>query len=142
MLYNNGYIVKDLIDNEDLSGSFYRGLESYHSWPLEKEDDPVSKELTKSAQNSFDENDYVEIMLDVKLLRRYVNHCEKLGISVIIMKIMSSKDDFIADEDLDETEVLGYDCMAGDSVSYLLEVHAENSNEFESYESVKVKLNR
>jgi hypothetical protein len=32
--------------------------------------------------------------------------------------------------------------MAGDSVSYLLEVHAENSNEFESYESVKVKLNR
>jgi hypothetical protein len=143
MLYNNGYIVKDLIDNEDLliSHSIYKGLQSYHNWPLEKEGDLISKELTKAVQNFFDENGYIEIMRDTKLLRRYVSHCKKLKINVIIIKIMSSKYTFISDEDLEEMEVLGYDCMAGDSVSYLTEIHTEGGDRVESYKRIKDKLN-
>lgn len=143
MLYNNGYIIKDLIDNEDLmlNDDIYIGLQSYHNWPLEKEEDIISKELTKSAETSFDENNYIEIMRDVELVKRYVKHCEKLKIKVIIIKIMSSKDTSIADKDLNEIEVLGYDCMAGDSVSYLAEIHTKGGDELEVYESIKVKLN-
>jgi hypothetical protein len=143
MLYNNGYIVKDLIDNENLSikHDVYRGLESYHNWPLEKEKDTISKELTKLAEISFEENNYNEIMTDVELLREYVNHCEKLRIKAIIMKIMSRKNDFVASEQLKETEILGYDCMAGDSVSYLAEIHVEFSDELEPYKSIKKSYN-
>ena len=54
---------------------------------------------------------------------------------------MSNDDTFIADEDLNETEVLGYDCMAGDSISYLTEIHTESSAKFELYKSLKTKLN-
>ena len=99
MLYNNGYVVKDLIDNEELlmDHNTYRGLQSYHNWPLSKEIDSISKELTKLVENYFDENNYIEIMRDVKLLRRYVNHCRKLEKRVIILKIMSNEDTFIAD---------------------------------------------
>lgn len=143
MLYNNGYVVKDLIDNEELliNHNVYRGLQSYHNWPLSKEIDSISKELTKSLENYFDENNYIEIVRDVKLLRRYVNHCKKLEKRVIILKIMSNDDTFIADEDLNETEVLGYDCMAGDSISYLTEIHTESAAKFELYKSLKTKLN-
>lgn len=143
MLYNNGYIVKDLIDNEELSidHNIYRGLQSYHNWPLSNETDSISKEITKSVENYFDENNYIEIIRDVKLLTKYVNHCKKLGKRVIILKIMSKDDTFIADEDLNEIEILGYDCMAGDSISYLSEIHTKICDEFEIYKSLKTKLN-
>lgn len=143
MLYNNGYIIKDLIDNEDLliNHSVYKGIQSYHNWPLAKETDSVSKELTKAINNYFDENNYIEIMIDTELLKRYLIHCEKLNINVFIMKVMSSKNIFTADKDLDEKEELGYDCMAGDSISYLTEVFAEDGNGLEEYKRFKDKLN-
>ena len=143
MLYNNGYIIKDLVDNEELSinNTVYRGLQSYHSWPLNKEEDSISKELTKLAEKCFDENNYMEIMPDTKLLKKYVNHCVKLEMKVMILKIMSADNTSIANEELKEIEVLGYDCMAGDSVSYLSEIHTECGDEFESYKSIKSKLN-
>lgn len=143
MLYNNGYIVKDLIDNEDLliNHSAYKGIQSYHNWPLAREADSVSKELTKEVNNYFDGNDYIEIIRDTKLIKRYLTHCNKLNMDVIIMKVMSSKNTFTADEDLDEVEELGYDCMAGDSISYLTEVLAEDSNGLEVYKRFKDKLN-
>jgi len=56
------------------------------------------------------------------------------------MKVMTSKVAFLASEDLKETEVLGYDCMAGASVSYLAEIH-ENESIFESYKITKDKTN-
>lgn len=67
-------------------------------------------------------------------------HCKKLNIDVFIMKVMSSKNTFMADKDLDETEELGFDCMAGDSISYLTEVLAED-NGLEVYKRFKDKLN-
>lgn len=142
MLYNNGYIVKDLIDNEDLliDHKVYKGIQSYHNWPLARETDSVSKELTKEVNNYFDGSNYIEIMRDTKLLNRYLMHCKKLNIDVFIMKVMSSKNTFMADKDLDETEELGFDCMAGDSISYLTEVLAED-NGLEVYKRFKDKLN-
>ena len=96
MFYNNGYIVKDLIENEDLliNHRVYRGIQSYHNWPLEREKDSISKELTKVVDNYFDNNNYIEIMRDTKLLEQYVKHCKKIKIDVIIMKIMSCKNTF------------------------------------------------
>ncbi len=143
MFYNNGYIVKDLIENEDLliNHRVYRGIQSYHNWPLEREKDSISKELTKVVDNYFDNNNYIEIMRDTKLLEQYVKHCKKIKIDVIIMKIMSCKNTFTTNEDLKEIEELGYDCMAGDNVSYLTEVFTKDSDRFDVYKRFKDKLN-
>lgn len=143
MLFNNGYIVKDLIDNEDLliNHSVYKGIQSYHNWPLARENESVSKELTKAINNYFDGNDHIEIMTDTELLKRYFMHCKKLNMDVFIMKVMSSNNTLTADKDLDEIEELGYDCMAGDSISYLTEVLAEDGNGLEEYKRFKDKLN-
>jgi len=54
ILYNNGYIVKELIENENFVNSIYRGIEYYKNWPLESQTDPISKELTELAENSFE----------------------------------------------------------------------------------------
>lgn len=79
MLYHNGYVVKDLIENEDLliNHSAYRGVQSYHNWPLAREQDPVSKELTREVDHEFEKNGYVEILGDTELLKKYVAHCKK-----------------------------------------------------------------
>lgn len=53
---------------------------------------------------------------------------------------MSKNNSFIADKDFGETEFLGYDCMAGDSVSYLTEVFTEDSV-LEVYKRFREKLN-
>ena len=147
MLCNNGYIVKDLIDNEDLSiNHAYRGLQSYHNWPLEKEEDTISKELTKSAASLFERHlekygyEY-EIITDVELLKKYVNHCKNLQLEIIVMKIMSNKNAPVSSNDLKEIEILGYDCMATESESYLAEIYAEDGDEFEPYKSIKGKVN-
>ena len=148
MLCNNGYIVKDLIDNEDLSinHNVYRGLQCYHNWPLEKEEDNISKELTKSAASLFEEHlekygyEY-EIITDVELLKEYVNHCKKLQLEIIVMKIMSNKNAPVSSHDLKEIEILGYDCMATESESYLAEIFAEDGDNFEPYKSIKGKTN-
>lgn len=143
MLYNNGYIIKDLIDNEELeiSHSIYRGLQSFHSWPLDKKNDDISKELTNTVINYFEKNNYIEIMQDTKLLADYVNHCNKLGIKNIILKIMSKSDSLIAEKELNEIEFLGYDCMAADNVSYLTEIHTKEGRAFEEYKDMLTKLN-
>jgi len=153
MIYTNGYIVKDINDNEDLiiKDDIYRGLETYYSWPLEKKDDIVSRELTRLAEASFEENSlegnfYYEILTDVELLKRYVNHCNELQIEIIIMRVMTNKNAFIANEELNETEVLGYDCIAGYAYSYLSDIHVESQNDFAqndfaSYKTLKDKTN-
>ena len=144
MLYNNGYIVKDLIDNEDLGipHSVYRGLQSFHSWPLDGKSDDISKELTTAVMDYFEKNNnYIEIMQDMKLLTNYVHHCKKLGVEIIILKIMSKSDRLIAEEDLNEIEFLGYDCMATYDVSYLTEIHMKEGEIFEEYEDFLKKSN-
>ena len=144
MLYNNGYIIKDLIDNEDLEipHSVYRGLQSFHSWPLNKENDDISKKLTDTVMDYFEKkNSYTEIIQGTKLLTDYANHCKKLGIKIIIMKIMSESDKLMAEKDLYETEFLGYDCMAACDVSYLAEIHMKEGGTFEEYEGIRTKLN-
>lgn len=142
MLYNNGYIVKDMVENEELfiNHGVYKGIQSCHNWPLGREKDIVSEELTKAADDHFEKNDYREIMRDTELLNRYVRHCKELKINVVVMKVMSSQNTFTADKDLEEIEELGYDCMAGDSVSYLTEVFSEEDG-IEVYKRIKEKLN-
>ncbi len=143
MLYNNGYVIKDLIDNEDLSLSsdVYRGIENYHSWPLETQKDSVSLDLTKQLEKHFDENDYVEILKDVNLLKKYVKHCKELGIDVVIFKIMTANNSLVTNVDLKEIEVLGYDCIVGGSVSYLTEVFCDELEKFELFNKTKKKVN-
>ena len=137
MLYNNGYIVKDLVCNGELflTDNFYRGIASYHNWPLEKEEDNDSKELTKLIEMAFEKNNFIEILNDVELLRKYVNHCKKRNIDIIVMKVMSQKKFSIALDDLEDTEILGYDCMAGDNVSYLIEVFEDDN--IQSFDNIK-----
>lgn len=145
MLYNNGYIIKDLIDNEDLEilHSDYRGLQSFHSWPLNKEKDDISKKLTSAVMDYFEKrNKFVEILQGTKLLTDYADHCQELGIKIIIMKIMSERGKLLAEKDLRETEFLGYDCMAACDVSYLAEIHMKEGGIFEEYENMRAKLNK
>lgn len=131
MLNNNGYIVKELIINEDCVGfgcNIYRGVESFVNWPLDEELDLVSKHLTAECEKHFENNNCLEILCDLDLLERYVKHCEALGKEIVILKIMSKNGSTTAaDFDLPETEFLGYDCMAGDSVSYLVELFVDES---------------
>lgn len=132
-----------LIDNEDLSlgNSIYRGIENYHNWPLETQKDNISLDLTKQLEKHFDENDYVEILKDINLLKKYVKHCKELGVNIVIFKVMTANNSLVADEDLKEIEVLGYDCLAGDSVSYLAEIFCDGDIYIELYEQTKKKVN-
>lgn len=144
MLYNNGYVIKDLVDNEELGvpHSVYRGLQSFHSWPLDQKSDHISKKLTNAVMDYFEENNnYIEIMQDTRLLTDYVEHCRRLDIKIIILKIMSERNQLIAEKDLHEIEFLGYDCMATYDVSYLTEIHIKDGETLEEYESMRPKLN-
>ena len=115
-------------------------VRSYHNWPLEKEEDNDSKELTKLIEMAFEKNNFIEILNDVELLRKYVNHCKKRNIDIIVMKVMSQKKFSIALDDLEDTEILGYDCMAGDNVSYLIEVFEDDN--IQSFDNIKKLLNQ
>lgn len=148
MLNNNGYIVKDLVDNEDslIIQGVYRGLQSYHNWPLEKEEDYISKEITKSTTVFFEEHfakygyEY-EIITDIELLKDYVNHCNKLQLATIVMKIMSIKKAPVSNGDLKDIEILGYDCMATECESYLAEIHTVDFNNLEPYKRIRGRTN-
>lgn len=56
------------------------------------------------------------------------------------MKVMSQKKFSIALDDLEDTEILGYDCMAGDNVSYLIEVFEDDN--IQSFDNIKKLLNQ
>ena len=141
MFYTNGYIVKDTAVNKDFfNHPEYKGLESHNNWPLSNMNDHESKDLTNIIDDHFTKNNYIEIISNTNLLKKYVDHCKKLGIEIIILKIMTQKRSVIADKDLADIEVLGYDCIAGDSVSYLAEIF-NNDNEIALYKNTISKIN-
>lgn len=143
MFYTNGYIVKEPTVNREFAACRpgYRGLESYRNWPLSDREDAGSKRLTTLLEKHFDQNNYVEIIADANLLQDYVNYCEKSGIEVVVMKIMTEKNTVVADKDFQDMEVLGYDCIAGDSVSYLAEIYTEGADEIALYKTTKKLVN-
>ena len=100
----------------------------------------LHEELTKLIEMAFEKNNFIEILNDVELLRKYVNHCKKRNIDIIVMKVMSQKKFSIALDDLEDTEILGYDCMAGDNVSYLIEVFEDDN--IQSFDNIKKLLNQ
>lgn len=143
MLYTNGYIVKDLVANEEflVNNPMYRGLQNYHNWPLIDEKDKISNDLTNLIENHFSNNNNVEILNNTNLLSVYVNHCKEVGIEIIVQKIRTSNNSIIADKDLTDVEVLGYDCIAGDSISYLAEIFMNGADKIELYKKTINNVN-
>ena len=117
-------IFRHICDSHNISYTKHVGIDS----------------IFKKYVQFLEKNNFIEILNDVELLRKYVNHCKKRNIDIIVMKVMSQKKFSIALDDLEDTEILGYDCMAGDNVSYLIEVFEDDN--IQSFDNIKKLLNQ
>jgi len=124
-LYNNGYLVKALFDSPYEmflpENKKFKGISRHFSWPLENRDDAKSQELTKHIEEKyfFYENIDFWLIPEKKVLLDYINHCKKLGIEVSVLKIETKSNIRVAQEELDISEVLGFDLADSVTFSYL-----------------------
>ena len=120
-LYNNGYVVKGIYkDKFSSTAPEYRGIECYPSWPLSEYSDDRSKKLQDEIWNRwFAYQDILELVPTRDFLSRYIKHCEQLNIPTTILQIETPNNYQLAVDQLNEVELLGYDCIAGVNLSYL-----------------------
>lgn len=121
MLYNNGYLIKGLDDSQQTSPlNEYRGIEKFISWPLDYEQDNISKELQQEAFDKwFSYQNVLEVVPEKEFLLKYVCHCQRLKIKTTILKVQTFNDFPTAKTELKVKEILGFDCIVGTQLSYL-----------------------
>lgn len=156
MLYFNGFIIQALYSDEySQNYEGYVGTGRYVSWPLEWEEDDISKELTDEANNRWFYYTYLEennlngdSMLntvgDLDYLNRYVEHCNNLGINIRILQIQSTRKYPIFEEKIKlKGKVLGYDYSSGGSFTSLLREDLDGNfeGEFSILKEFYEKLN-
>ena len=120
-LFNNGYVVKGLFDNEYSSSlPHYRGVEKFVSWPLDDYDDFLSKKLQDEAWDKwFGYQNVLELVPERDYLQRYINHCKELDIDTTIIQIETPNNNQLAVEQLKIVDVLGFEYIAGVQYSYM-----------------------
>ena len=118
-LINNGYVVQDLnylIFDQDS----YNGVQKFKSWPLRKYNDNESLMLEDFAWKKwFAYHGCFETVPDVKFIKKYINHCNHLGIEIRLLQIESPTKYMETSNTLSIKKVLGFDCVAGIELSYL-----------------------
>lgn len=156
MLYFNGFVIQALYSDEySQNYEGYDGTGRYVSWPLEWEEDDISKELTDEANNRWFYYTYLEenniegdSMLntvgDLNYLNRYIEHCNSLGINIRILQIQSTRKYPIFEEKIKlKGKVLGYDYSSGGSFTSLLREDLDGNfeGEFLIFKEFYEKLN-
>jgi hypothetical protein len=131
---NNGIIIQDT-NRESLNFTHleyfadegyknyraYLGLGRYYlPWPLQLENDTLSKQLTAEIEKWFDidiihnppENDF-DIVPERKICTRYVQHCRSKGIRIRTLFCRSELEKPLWDSPLPKINILGYDYCTG-----------------------------
>lgn len=139
-LINNGYVVQDLnylIFDQDS----YNGVQKFKSWPLRKYNDNESLMLEDFAWKKwFAYHGCFETVPDVKFIKKYINHCNHLGIEIRLLQIESPTKYMETSNTLSIKKVLGFDCVAGIELSYLC-MPNQDLKKFFPISSLKVNTN-
>lgn len=139
-LINNGYIVQGLnypIFEQDI----YNGVQKFKSWPLRKHNDNVSIMLEDvSWKKWFAFHGNFEIVPDVEFIKKYISHCNVLGIKIRLLQIETLNKYQIATTKLPVKKTLGYDCIAGIELSYLC-MQIQDLKEYFPISSLKINNN-
>lgn len=135
ILFNNGLVVqaKYTFDQwysrnsitKDTPGYIayraYNGIGKYYSWPLEKEKDAISEELTREAEErwfayyyssivSANEQQYaLRVVPDNNFCQRYLKHCKNRAIETRIFFCKTEREGPLWDSDIPMHQHLGYD---------------------------------
>lgn len=157
VLYFNGFLIQALYGDEwSQDYPNYYGTGRYISWPLQLEEDDISKELTDEAnqrwfyhtyfgEDAIDGDTITETIGNLEYLTRYINHCNKLGISTRILQIQTTRDyPLVKDIELMKGEILGYDYASGTSFTSLLmeDLDGNYKGEYSRLEQFERKLNK
>jgi hypothetical protein len=133
VFYDNGIIVQDSDKDAFLFGKTeyfdieayknyrsYRGLGRYLSyWPLELENDPLSKQLTNDIEKwlDIDANNPLEKDLNIvpekRICIRYIKHCRNKGINIRVLFCRTELEVPQWDSLLPNLNILGYDYCTG-----------------------------
>jgi len=123
-LYINGFLVKSLRDDPHKmfppENKQYRGVGRFVSWPLDDCGDDVSKALEREAWDKwFGRMNVIEVVPEQDYLRRYIAHCNALGIETMIMMVETPLSHQIAVDSLRVVECLGFDSTDNVQFSHL-----------------------
>lgn len=129
ILFNNGIVVQALnkeridfkykgnfTDTEFENFKSYKGLGRYLSWPLEREEDKLSKQLTAETKKWF-VNDFPNggisynprIIPDEAFCIKYLSYCKEKGIKVRVMFCKTEMKKPIWNSPIPKLNFLGFD---------------------------------
>jgi hypothetical protein len=99
----------------------YHGIGRYLSWPLSQEDDAVSKDLTKKADElwfNYFYKDYseldnqqfaIQVVPDIDFCHKYLSHCQAKGIETRMYFCKTERETPIWEFKIPRYKFLGYD---------------------------------
>ena len=111
-LYKNGFIVKSYEEHpfyaEDPS---YRGIGRCFTWPLDTEEDQISRALCEEAmQKWFGYSDQrLWAVPSMEYVLRYLKHCSELHIKTFVMQIESTNGILTTKEEAPVSQIIGYE---------------------------------
>ena len=110
-LLKNGYVVATLDPDSH----------SYHSWPLsDLTGDKTAEAFYDEAFDTWYVNYHMQsIVPDLTYIRRYTAYCKSIGLDAVVLLFETPDDFFVVEDELEIIEVLGYDCIATVSYSFL-----------------------
>ena len=115
--YNNGYIVKSYNINlyKQIENN-YNGIGRYTSWPLDDYNDDISVDLKDEANRNWFGYDDKRIFTipNMDYVKKYVCHCNNLGVETFIMYIQSTCNIITSLETPKSSNFLGYDYSCGE----------------------------
>ena len=139
-LINNGYVVQDL-NWSIFDQNSYKGVQKFKSWPLRKYNDNESIMLEDFAWKKwFAFHGCFEIIPDVNFIKKYIDHCNQLGIEIRLLQIELPIKQMVTASKLSVKNVLGYDCVAGIEMSYLC-MHKQDLKKYFPTSSLKINNN-
>ena len=107
----------------------YQGIGRYRDWPLEFEDDPISKILTREAEDRwfyyyFETGESTVqyalwVVPEKDFIIRYISHCNDKNINIRILFCFTGRMIPIWGSDLPTLHFLGYDYVGSDLFSVI-----------------------
>lgn len=143
----NGYVIQKKTNKFlGMNKDSYMGLGKFEIWPLQVCEDEKSVLMSKEAENKW--LTYCDgrplVIPDFNFVKRYMEHCNKLGIEVFCFSIESNDCSYCLEHNLSDFKVLGYDYVDVDMcTSCLYEDITSDCLEYRKiYSSIFLKLNK
>ena len=94
---------------------------SYQSWPLSGlTGDKTAESFYDEAFDTWYVNYHMQSIVPyITYIRRHTAYCKSIGLDAVVLLFETPDSNFVVDDDLEIIEVLGYDCIATVSYSYL-----------------------